>query len=177
MRKIIAYLAVSADGYIARKDGGIDWLDRPSPRGHYGYAAFLRSIDAIVLGRTTYDQALEMGHASMFSSKIKHYVFTHRRAKPANNVEFVKEDVAKFTKRLRAARGRNIWMMGGAGVIAPFLDAGELDEFSIHVIPVIIGEGIPLIAPARRTVPMKLLSTKRFPDGVVHLHYKVLKHA
>jgi len=180
MRKIIAYLAVSADGYIARKDGGIDWLDRPRPRGNYGYAAFLRSIDTIILGRKTYDQAVAMGHASMFDPSVKNYVFTRRPAKSAPNVTFLKDPVAKFAKRLRATPGKNVWMMGGAGIIASFLDAGEIDEFSIHVIPVIIGEGIPLVAPRRRTIPMKLLSTKRFPDGVVHLNYRVLgtsKHA
>jgi dihydrofolate reductase len=64
-------------------------------------------------------------------------------------------------------------MMGGAGLIASFLDAGEIDEFSIHVIPTFIGEGIPLIAPRHRTVPLRLQSTRKFPDGVVRLHYAV----
>lgn len=64
-------------------------------------------------------------------------------------------------------------MMGGAGIIASFLDAGEIDEFMIHVIPKFIGEGIPLIAPARRTVPLRLISSTKFPDGVVELHYAV----
>ena len=64
-------------------------------------------------------------------------------------------------------------MMGGGSIIASFLDAGEIDEFVISVIPVFIGEGIPLIAPRQRTVQLKLLSTKKFPDGVVALHYAV----
>jgi riboflavin biosynthesis pyrimidine reductase len=64
-------------------------------------------------------------------------------------------------------------MMGGGGVIASFLDAGQIDGLSIHVIPVLIGEGIPLIAPGRRTVPLRLLSTRKFTDGVVHLNYVV----
>jgi dihydrofolate reductase len=66
-------------------------------------------------------------------------------------------------------------MMGGAGIIASFLDDGEIDEFIIHVIPTFIGEGIPLIAPGRRTVPLKLISSTKFPDGVVELHYSVRK--
>ena len=65
--------------------------------------------------------------------------------------------------------------MGGAGIIASFLDEGESDEFMIHVIPKFIGEGIPLIAPARRTVSLKLISCTEFPDGVVRLHYTVRK--
>lgn len=65
-------------------------------------------------------------------------------------------------------------MMGGGEIIASFLDEGEIDEFSIHVIPILIGEGIPLIQPRHRSISLKLLSTKKFPDGVVHLNYRVL---
>jgi riboflavin biosynthesis pyrimidine reductase len=65
-------------------------------------------------------------------------------------------------------------MMGGGGIIASFLDEGEIDEFSIHVIPILIGEGIPLVQPRHRLIPLKVLSTKRFPDGVVHLNYRVV---
>ena len=66
-------------------------------------------------------------------------------------------------------------MMGGGEIIASFLDEGEIDEFSIHVIPIFIGAGIPLIKPQHRSIPLKLLSTKKFPDSVVHLHYRVLR--
>jgi len=67
--------------------------------------------------------------------------------------------------------------MGGAGSIASFLDSAQVDEFIIHVIPKIIGEGIPLVAPHRRDVPLKLLASKRFPDGVVRLHYTVIRRS
>ena len=68
-------------------------------------------------------------------------------------------------------------MMGGGGIIASFLDAGELDEFIIHVIPTFIGEGIPLIEPQHRLVPLKLLSIRDYPDGVVRLHYEVARES
>lgn len=61
--------------------------------------------------------------------------------------------------------------MGGGGLIASFVDAGEVDDFILHVIPTFIGEGIPLIAPANRTLPVTLTSTKQYEDGVVRLHY------
>jgi dihydrofolate reductase len=174
-RKIIVYIATSADGYIARRDGSVDWLDRPRPKGNYGMLAFFRSIDTILWGRKTYDQALSMGGLGSFGPKIKNYVFTHRPAEsPGPDVEFVNEPVGPFAQRLRAQRGKDIWMMGGGGLIASFLDAGEIDEFSIHVIPVLIGEGIPLIEPRHRLVPLGLMSTRRFSDGVVHLNYRVL---
>lgn len=181
MRKIIVHIATSADGFIARKDGGIDWLDRPAPKGvDYGLAAFYKSIDTILYGRKTYDVAVKFvkeGIAIPTDDRVRNYVFSRRRSPKQTlpGFEFVKEPIKKFTKRLRAQKGKNIWMMGGGEIIASFLDAGEIDEFVISVIPVFIGEGIPLIAPGRRTVSLELLSTKKFPDGVVALHYKVAK--
>jgi dihydrofolate reductase len=92
-----------------------------------------------------------------------------------NGVEFVTEPIASFAKRVRAAEGKNIWMMGGGQLIASFLDAGELDEFDIHVIPTLIGEGIPLIEPRHRDIELKLLQAKKYPDGVVRLRYAVAR--
>lgn len=182
MRKIIVSIATSADGFIARKDGGIDWLDRPHPKGEdYGMAAFYKSIDAILFGRKTYDFVVQFqkeGGSSGFdeSSDVKNYAFSRRPPKKVlPGFEFVKEPIKKFAKRLRAKKGKNIWMMGGGGIIASFLDEGEIDEFIIHVIPTFIGEGIPLIAPRHRTVPLKLLSIKKYSDSVVRLHYAVVK--
>lgn len=177
-RKIIVSIATSADGFIARKDGAVDWLNRPRPKDNYGMGEFWNSIDTIVMGRKTFDMAMKFvreGKATpgMFRG-IRHYVFSRKPPKKTiEGFEFVKESIKKFAPRLRAQKGKNIFMLGGAGIIGSFLDAGEIDEFIIHVIPVFIGEGIPLIAPGRRTVPLKLLSTKKFSDGVVKLHYEV----
>jgi dihydrofolate reductase len=176
-RKIIVYIATSADGFIARPDGSVDWLERPRPKGNYGMGAFYKSIDTILWGRKTYDMALDFQKKGVpgtaFDTTVNNYVFS--RSLPPSpapaGVEFVTEPIKAFATRLREKKGKDIWMMGGAGIIASFLDAGEIDEFMIHVIPKFIGEGIPLIAPARRTVPLKLISCTKFPDGVVKLHY------
>jgi dihydrofolate reductase len=180
-RKIIVYIATSADGFIARSDGSVDWLDRPSPKGNYGMGAFYKSIDTILWGRKTCDMVIDFQKkgvaGSAFDTKVKNYVFTRsllRSPAPAG-VEFVSVPIKAFATRLRKRRGKDIWMMGGAGIIASFLDEREIDEFIIHVIPTFIGEGIPLIAPGRRTVPLKLISCKKFTDGVVKLHYAVRK--
>jgi dihydrofolate reductase len=174
-RKIIVYIATSADGYIARTDGNVDWLDRPRPPDNYGMGEFFKSIDTILWGRTTYGPISEKkGGGYGFGSKIKNYVFTHHPPKSAPpGVEFVNEPIGDFAKRLRAVPGKDIWMMGGAGIIASFLDAGEIDEFIIHVIPTFIGEGIPLVAAKHRDVTLKLLSVRDYPDGVVRLRYAV----
>jgi dihydrofolate reductase len=180
-RKIIVYIATSADGFIARSDGSVDWLDRPRPKGNYGMGAFYKSIDTILWGRKTCDMALAFQKKGVagtsFDTKVKNYVFTRSplpSATPAG-VEFVNEPIKAFATRLREKKGKDIWMMGGAGIIASFLDEGVIDEFMIHVIPKFIGEGIPLIAPGRRTVPLKLISCTKFTDGVVKLHYAARK--
>jgi dihydrofolate reductase len=178
-RKIIVYIATSADGFIARSDGSVDWLDRPSPKGNYGMGVFYKSIDTILWGRKTCDMALDFQKkgvaGSAFDTKVKNYVFTRslpQSPAPAG-VEFVSEPIKAFATRLRKRKGKDIWMMGGAGIIASFLDEREIDEFMIHVIPTFIGEGIPLIAPGRRTLALELISCTKFTDGVVKLHYAV----
>ncbi len=82
-------------------------------------------------------------------------------------------DVKEIAAELRATEGKDIWMMGGGELAASFLDAGELDEMIVSIIPVLIGEGIPLFAARRRHLPLKLLSSTPYPDGVVKLHYRI----
>jgi dihydrofolate reductase len=174
-RKIVVYVATSADGYIGRPDGGVEWLERPRPRGDYGMRAFLDSIDTILMGRKTYDFGRRVGGDRVFDPRLRHYVFSRRPpdAPPPKGVEFVSEPVGEFARRLRQEPGKDVWMMGGAEIIASFLDEGEIDRFLIHVIPVFIGEGIPLIAPRHRLVRLSLRSARTFPDGVVRLDYDV----
>jgi dihydrofolate reductase len=178
-RKIITYVATSADGYIARPDGDVEWLNRRPRKEDYGMRQFYESLDTILLGRKTYDWALnyfrKIGKTKgMFDASRKHYVFSRTPPQPAaDGVEFVSEAVTTFARRLRAAPGKHIWMMGGGELIASFLDAGEIDEFDIHVIPVFIGEGIPLVAPRHRDVRLRLKASRKYPDGVVRLRYEV----
>ena len=173
-RKIIVNIATSADGYVARTDGNLDWLTtRPAPKGFYGLPKFSRSIDAKILGRKTFDVTVKMG--AKFRRSDVHYVFSRRQLPtpaPAG-VQFVTESIRAFTERLRKQAGKNIWLMGGGEIIGAFLDENAIDEFIISVVPTFIGEGIPLIAPRHREVPLRLLSVQQFPDGVVQLHYQV----
>jgi dihydrofolate reductase len=180
-RRIIVYIATSADGYIARPDGGVEWLNRRPDTIDYGMREFYATIDTILWGRKTYDWLLsyykKRGKTEgLFDTKLANYVFSRRPPKrvPAG-VTFVSEPVKAFARRLRTTAGKQIWMMGGAGLIASFLDAGEIDEFDIHVIPVLIGEGIPLVAPRHRDVPLRLRSSRKYPDGVVRLRYEVAR--
>lgn len=103
-------------------------------------------------------------------------MFSQTLSKAASTkVVIVNADVTSFAERLRAERGKNIWVVGGAELVATFLDSGQVDEFMIHVIPTMIGDGIPLVAPRHRDLGLKLLLSKTFADGVVRLHYAVGK--
>jgi dihydrofolate reductase len=180
-RKIIVYIATSADGYIARPDGDVEWLNRRPNTVDYGMRAFYPTIDTILWGRKTYDWLLKYFRKNrvkgeMFDRKVANYVFSRKPPKrAAPGVEFVSGPVKAFARRLRAKPGKHIWMMGGGELIASFLDAGEIDEFDIHMIPTLIGEGIPLIAPRHRDVSLHLQSARKYPDGVVRLRYDLTK--
>ena len=172
MRKIIAYLATSADGFIARPDGDVAWLDRPRPPDEYGMPAFLKSVDTVVMGRETWEAGQKLGGEIV---EGKRNIVLSRTlpafAAPGAVVENV--EPAELAQRLRSQKGHNVWLMGGADVFGGFLSAGAIDEIVIHVVPVLIGTGIPLLDATPRQVELKLRSTRKFADGVVRIHYAV----
>jgi dihydrofolate reductase len=172
MRKIIAYLATSVDGFIARPDGDVAWLDRPQPPDEYGMPRFYRSVDTVIMGRKTYETTLRLGHDA-YPDKANIVLSRRRWRSRSPHVEYSRERVGALASRLRRAAGKDIWLAGGAEVFGAFLDAGQLDELIVHVVPVAIGKGIPLFSPRRRKVNLELRSIRRFPDGVVRLHYRV----
>src|SRR5262245_36513873 len=160
-RKIIVHIATSADGYVARSDGNLDWLtERPAPKGFYGLPEFERSIDVKILGRKTFDWSLQMG--ARFGASAAHCVFSRHpppAAVPAG-VHFVTESIGAFAERLRRQAGKNVWLMGGGEIIGSFLDEGAIDEFVISVVPTFIGEGRPLLRPRHRDVALRFRSDK-----------------
>lgn len=171
-RKIVVHIATSADGYIAGPDGALDWLiDRPAPKGFYGMPQFMRSVDATILGRKTFDASRRMGMT--FRDGDGHYVFSRRPPEDAAGANFVTESIRDFTARLRRAGGRTVWLMGGGELIASFLDEGAIDEFVVTVMPIFIGDGIPLVARRHRHQRLRLRSSQAFPDGAVQNHYDV----
>ena len=172
-RRVIVHIAASADGYIARPDGDLDWLtSRPAPAGFYGMNAFMKSVDTLLLGRKTYEASLQLG-GTFDPRKARPIVFSRSPAPPGAppGVEFVSDAIGPFVTSLRERPGKDIWLMGGGDLIASFLDERAIDEFVVSVVPVFIGDGIPLIARRHRHVPLTLRSVERFDDGLVQLHY------
>jgi dihydrofolate reductase len=168
--RIILYIAASVDGYIATPDGSYSWLD-PFEAGNYGYQEFIAGIDTVVIGRTTFDQMVELD-AFPYSDK-RTVVLTHRPPGEGAPVdaEFSSGPVEALAGELRSASRGDIWLGGGGETVRAFLEADEVDEMWIFVIPVLLGDGIPLFPPSQHGERLSLEEAKAYPDGVVLLRY------
>ena len=152
------------------------WLTSRPRTGSYGLDSFAKSVDTKVLGRRTYEASLRLG--AKFDSPDRYIVFS-REPRPADapsTVEFATGAIGPYMRRLREQPGKNIWLMGGGDLIASFLDEEAIDQFIVTVVPVFIGDGLPLIARRHRHVALGLEGVERFEDGVVQLHYRVQTH-
>ena len=164
----MVYVASSLDGYVARENGEIDWLPETTESG---YDAFYKSVDTVIIGKTTYDQVLTFGEYPYKDKKS--FVFTRTCQSSDENTKFV-SDVEKFVKEGFPGTGENIWLVGGAQIIASFLKQGAVDEIIISLIPVLLGKGIPLFKNIENEIKLELIKTEKY-DRLVDLHYKVLK--
>ena len=168
MTKILVYIATSLDGFVAREDGNIDWLPQDSESS---YDVFYKSIDTVIMGKTTYDQVLTFGEYPYKDKKS--FVFTRTSKNNDDNVEFV-SDIEKFVKDGFPGAGKNIWLVGGAKIIVSFLKIGIVDEIITTIIPVLLGKGIPLFKNIENEIKLELVKTEKY-DQLVDLHYKVSK--
>ncbi len=168
MPKITIYIATSLDGYIAREDGSIDWLPESAESG---YDAFYKSIDTVIMGKTTYEQVLTFGEYPYKDKKS--FVFTTTNQTKDENIEFV-SDIDKFVIDGFQGTGKNIWLVGGAQIIASFLKQKVVDEIIVTMIPVLLGKGVPLFQNIENEIRLELIKTKKY-SKLADLHYKVLK--
>ena len=173
--KVSVYIAASLDGFIARKNGDIDWLTGGESGVDYGYAEFIATVDHLVMGRNTYETVLTFG---AWPYKRKVIVLTSRDlavpAELAGNVETFHGAPRDVLHALDRRGARHIYLDGGA-TIQRFLREGLVDEMTITTIPVLIGEGLPLFGPIQEDVKLELIRSDSFPNGFVQNKYKVVK--
>ena len=167
-RRIVLYLAASLDGFIARRDGGIDWLPALGPED-YGYAQFLGTVDTVIMGRTTYEQVLTLGPYP-YAGK-KGYVLSTRRHGRDENVEYINGDIAEFAAGLRSAPGKDIWLVGGARLAQGFLRARAVDQIILTIVPYLLGDGIALFNGGSER-SLVLMESRTFRDGLAQLRYE-----
>jgi dihydrofolate reductase len=163
------FIAMSLDGFIARRDGSIDWL-MPFQAGgdDYGYAKFAATTDAMIMGRGTYDTVLGFPDWSPAKRTI---VMTHRSAPPREHVELFDGPPAQLVARLREQGIRRAYVDGG-NVIRQFLAAGLIDDMIISIIPVLLGDGLPLFG-GDAVATLRLDSVERWPNGLAQLRYSL----
>jgi dihydrofolate reductase len=169
MRKVVLGLGISLDGYIARPDGAVDFLFMPKD---YSMEPFFATIDTAIMGRKTYDDAVRMG-GSFGSSAMKNYVFSHSQPPgERGGVTFVNESPKSFLANLSKRPGKNIWLMGGGKLARDFLKDDLVDELYIGIVPVLIGEGIPLFPSGFPQREFSLVENKTFSKGLIALKYE-----
>ncbi len=169
------YIATSLDGFIAKPDGDVNWLHDPGytiEGEDFGYNAFMKSIDALIMGRLTFDKVLSFGEWHYKKPVI--VLSKKRRVIPAHlmgKVRFMDGEPPEILEKA-SKQGFNHLYIDGGKTIQQFLNAGLIDKLIITIIPVLLGEGVPLFGKLKADLKLELLSSSKFGNGFTTLTYK-----
>ena len=170
-RKVRVYIAASLDGYIAREDGDISWLDSVNRPGEdYGYGDFIDTIGAVIMGRKTYDKVLSFGVAFPHEGRDC-YVLSRTRTGKDEHVTYFNGAIEELIDRLKKESGKDIFVDGGAEAIHVLREKGLIDSYTISIIPILLGKGIRLFKETETAIPLTLTGSKTFASGLVQLNY------
>jgi dihydrofolate reductase len=182
--RVTIHMAASLDGFIARRDGSVDWIETSDEFAggealDPGFvAAFLETIDCYVMGSRTYETALRFeaqGLGWSYGDKPTFVLTTRNLRRVRDTVDFYSGDLAPFVNdRLRPAF-RNIWFVGGGAVSAECLRLGLADEVRYSILPILIGDGVRFFEGLGRDVRLHLAEVKAYKNGIVALCYEVLE--
>lgn len=170
--KASVFVGVSIDGFIARANGGLDWL--PEDDEPHGYDEFIASVDALVVGRHTFETVLGFGTWPYGQKPV--FVLSSRPiapAPPGSVVERLAGDPAAIVSRLAAQGIGHIYVDGGL-TIQGFLRAGLIQRLVITRVPVLIGSGVPLFGPTDRDIALRHIATRTFASGLVQSEYELV---
>jgi len=171
------FIATSLDGFIARKNGGLDWLpgsDGMAGGEDYGYHEFFGSIDTLVIGRKTYETVSSFKAWPYHGKKVVILSSGYPKSKMflAEGVEGVSSSPRELVRQLEVEGSRQVYVDGGK-TIQGFLQAGLIQEMTITRIPVLIGDGIPLFGPLAHDLKLRHVSTRSFANGFVQSKYEL----
>ena len=174
MRKVVLFIAMSLDGYIADRDGNVDWLmgqDNDVETAD-SYADFEKSIDTVIMGWKTYHQvATELSPEQWVYENLQSYVLTHRDCPSINNITFTSIAPCSLVENLKAKEGKDIWICGGADIIRQLMEQNLIDIYHISVIPTILGSGIRLFSDCGQEIKLRLV-TVNSSNGITELIYQ-----
>jgi len=180
--RVTIHMAASLDGYIARKDGRVDWLETSDEfaggetMDPEFVAAFLKTIDCYVMGSRTYETALRFeaqGFGWAYGDTPTFVLTSRTLPRTRQTVEFHSGDLATFVNQRLKPAFRSIWFVGGGMVAAECLRLGLANELRYSILPVLIGEGIPFFESLDRDVALHLAEVKAYKSGMVGLRYEV----
>jgi len=172
MRKVILQLAVSLDGFIEGPGGEFDWCFTDDD---YGMTDFFKRIDAIFIGRKSYELALSMGgSAPPGFPALREYVFSNSLSKVDGNRVLVNGNLSEEVNKIKNEPGKDIWLFGGASLTSSLINLDLVDEMSLAVHPILLGAGKPLFENLPGRVALKLINSITYPSGLVMLSYNFL---
>ncbi len=173
-KKVILYIAMSLDGYIAKSDDDISWLSIVEQGNEdYGYQAFVNSIDTVLMGRKTYEKVLTFGIEFPHKGR-KCYIITNSLQGKNDDVEFYGGDLVTLINniKLQSVTDKNIFVDGGAKLANKMIQLNLIDEFVISIIPIFLGDGIRLFNTGIPEQQLNLVKSESFPSGLVQLTYR-----
>lgn len=173
MRKVILYIAMSLDGYIADQNGKVDWLNEyGSNEEADSYSLLLKKVDTVVMGYNTYHQIVtELSPKQWVYEGLKSYVITHNKIPSNSEIMFVNSSPVELVKNMKKKSGKDIWICGGANIISQLMQEELIDRFHISVLPTILGNGIRLFNDINNEMKLDLVQT-RSASGIVELIYE-----
>ena len=174
MRKVCLFIACSLDGYIAKPNDDLSFLQLVEKEGEdYGYAKFTETIDTFILGRKTYDWVKNnIGTAHYDNGERDVYVITRSSRSNEGRTIFYNGDLKLLVNQLKAKEGKHIYCDGGADVVNSLLKEDLIDEMIISILPILLGAGTRLFQDHRPEQLLELVESKAFDTGLVQVHYK-----
>lgn len=174
MRKLCLFIACSLDGYIAKPNDDLSFLKLVEKNGEdYGYNDFIATIDTLIIGRKTYDWVNNnIGTTHYDNGDRDVYVISRTPLTNVGRTIFYSEDLKNLIVRLKSQPGKNIYCDGGAEIINSLLKEDLIDEMTISIVPVLLGDGIRLFQDNRPEQNLEFNSSKSFDTGLVQIHYK-----
>jgi dihydrofolate reductase len=171
-RSLIYSVAASLDGFITAADGGVDWIpDDPE----IDFVALFARFDTLVMGRGTYEEALRLGGTEAWMG-MDAWVCSRTLSAADCPGLTVTDDAASTVRRLKAEPGKDLWLFGGGILFRSLLDEGLVDGVDVAVVPVLLGDGLPLVPPGTVRPVLRLEDQKTYSaSGIVFLRYEVVR--
>jgi dihydrofolate reductase len=173
MVDVIYGVAASLDGFIAPPDGSVDWLAPFGSAGEEHVAEFLKTVGALLIGSRTYEQMLPYGGTAMFGKPC--FVFSSRKLPAGKNDTITSDSPAEVVAELERRGIKRAWHFGGAKLFESFRAAGLITGYSLGIVPVVLGGGLPLFASPGPPANLRLLDSKISTNGVLMLNYQVVR--